>query len=67
MSEDSSKNHRKTTTIQISLKTKDYLDDLKEKEQISSYDAVIRIVLLNYKLFKELNQKEKIIKNLNAK
>ncbi len=67
MSEDSSNNHRKTTTIQISLKTKEYLNELKKKEQISSYDAVIRIVLLNYKLFKKLNQKEKIIKNLYDK
>ncbi len=65
MSEESLSNHRKTTTIQISLKTKEYLDKLKKKEQISSYDAVIRIVLLNYKLFKKINQKEKIIKNLN--
>ncbi|KKL60434.1 hypothetical protein LCGC14_2205380, partial [marine sediment metagenome] len=31
----------------------------KEKEQLSSYDTVIRIVLLNYKLFKELKQEEK--------
>ena len=65
MSENSIKNHRKTTTIQISLKTRDFLDEVKQKEQISSYDAVIRIILLNYKLFIELDKKEKIIKNLN--
>ncbi len=66
MSENSIKNHRKTTTIQISLKTRDFLDEVKQKEQISSYDAVIRIILLNYKLFIELDKKEKIIKNLNG-
>ncbi len=49
----------KTTTIQISLKTKEYLDLLKEEEQLSNYDAVIRIILLNYKLFKEINSNEK--------
>ncbi len=53
MSKENSTNHRKTTTIQISLKTKEYLDELKEKEQLSSYDTVIRIVLLSNKLFKE--------------
>jgi len=47
-----------TTTIQISLKTKRFLDELKEKEQLSNYDAVIRIVLLNYKLFKEISLKD---------
>ncbi len=40
--------NNKTTTIQISLKTKEYLDNLKETEQLSTYDAVIRIILLNY-------------------
>ena len=45
----------RTTTIQISLKTKRYLDKLKEEEQLSNYDAVIRIILLNYKLFKEIS------------
>ncbi len=59
MSKENSTNHRKTTTIQISLKTKEYLDKLKEKEQLSSYDTVIRIVLLNYKLFKELSREIK--------
>ena len=49
----------KTTTIQISLKTKEYLDELKEKEQLSNYDAVIRIILMNYKLFKEINSNDK--------
>jgi len=53
MSKENSANHRKTTTIQISLKTKEYLDKLKEKEQLSSYDTVIRMVLLSNKLFKE--------------
>jgi len=48
----------KTTTIQISLKTKKYLDELKEKEQLSNYDAVIRIILLNYKFSQENNLKE---------
>ncbi|KKK41895.1 hypothetical protein LCGC14_1192010 [marine sediment metagenome] len=43
----------KTTTIQISQKTKKFLDDLKDQEQLSSYDAVIRVVLLNYKLYTE--------------
>ncbi len=62
MSKENSTNHRKTSTIQISLKTKEYLDKLQEKEQLSNYDTVIRIVLLNcavklqiilnYKLFK---------------
>lgn len=47
-----------TTTIQISLKTKSFLDELKEKEQLSNYDAVIRILLLNYKLFKEISLKD---------
>ncbi len=60
MTENGLKNHRKTTTIQISLKTKDFLDELKEEEQISNYDAVIRIVLLNYKIFKQLSREEKI-------
>ena len=59
MSKENLTNHRKTTTIQISLKTKEYLDKLKEKEQLSSYDTVIRIVLLNYKLFKELSREIK--------
>ena len=67
MSKENSTNHRKTTTIQISLKTKEYLDKLKEKEQISSYDTVIRIVLLNYKLFKELKQKAKKLEYLVEK
>ena len=49
----------KTTTIQISLKTKEYLDRLKDEEQLSNYDAVIRIIILNYKLFKEINSNEK--------
>ncbi|MHA1659348.1 MAG: hypothetical protein ACTSUT_09520 [Promethearchaeota archaeon] len=49
----------KTTTIQISKKTKNYLDKLKEREQLSSYDAVIRIILLNYKFYKKLSKKEK--------
>ncbi|MHA1488502.1 MAG: hypothetical protein ACTSRI_02470 [Promethearchaeota archaeon] len=49
----------KTTTIQISQKTKNYLDKLKEREQLSSYDAVIRIILLNYKFYKKLSKKEK--------
>ncbi len=52
---------RKTTTIQISLKTKEYLDEIKEREQLSTYDAVIRIILLNYKLFKEFSAKEREI------
>lgn len=56
----SSKN--KTTTIQISLKTKKYLDKLKEKEQLSNYDAVIRIILLNYKFSQEINLKENPVK-----
>ncbi|KKK78461.1 hypothetical protein LCGC14_2843320, partial [marine sediment metagenome] len=47
--------------------TKEYLDKLKEKEQLSSYDMVIRIVLLKYKLFKGLKQKEKILHNLVKK
>ncbi len=47
-----------TTTVQISLKTKRFLDELKEKEQLSNYDAVIRILLLNYKLFKEISLKD---------
>jgi len=67
MSEESSNIHRKTTTIQISLKTKDYLDKFKEKEQISSYDEVIRIILLNYKLFEELNKNQKKLENLDNK
>lgn len=52
---------RKTTTIQISLKTKEYLDEIKEREQLSTYDAVIRIVLLNYELFREFRFKDKKI------
>ena len=48
----------KTTTIQISKKTKSFLDDLKNQEQLSSYDAVIRVVLLNYKLYKEFCQEK---------
>lgn len=52
---------RKTTTIQISLKTKEYLDEIKEKEQLSTYDAVIRIVLMNYELFREFRSKDRKI------
>ncbi len=52
---------RKTTTIQISLKTKEYLDEIKEREQLSTYDTVIRIVLLNYELFREFKFKDKKI------
>ncbi|MCK4238218.1 MAG: hypothetical protein KAX33_03790 [Candidatus Lokiarchaeota archaeon] len=52
---------RKTTTIQISLKTKEYLDEIKEREQLSTYDAVIRIVLLNYELFREFRFKDRKI------
>lgn len=52
---------RKTTTIQISLKTKEYLDEIKEREQLSTYDAAIRIILLNYELFKEFRAKEREI------
>ena len=48
-----------TTTIQTSLKTKRFLDELKEKEQLSNYDAVIRILLLNFKLFKEISLKDR--------
>ena len=48
-----------TTTVQISLKTKRFLDELKEKEQLSNYDAVIRILLLNFKLFKEISLKDR--------
>lgn len=48
----------KTTTIQISRKTKDYLNEIKEHEQLGSYDSVIRVVLLNYKLYKELTNRE---------
>ena len=49
----------KTTTIQISQKTKEYLDEVKIQEQLSNYDAVIRIILINYKLYKEIGDKEK--------
>ncbi len=56
----------KTTTIQISLKTKEFLDELKEEEQLSNYDAVIRIVLLNYKLYKEIRLKEEENQDLNT-
>ena len=55
--------NNKTTTIQISHKTKEILDKLKKTEQISTYDAVIRIILLNYKLLKEINSKEENVKN----
>ena len=55
--------NNKTTTIQISHKTKEYLDQLKITEQLSTYDAVIRIVLLNYKILKQINSKEEIVKN----
>ena len=48
----------KTTTIQISKKTKEYLDRVKDQEQLSNYDAVIRIILMNYKLYKEIENKE---------
>ncbi len=44
MSKEKSTNRRKTTTIQISLKTKEYLDKLKEKEQLSSYDYKKKII-----------------------
>ena len=67
MSKENLTNHRKTTTIQISLKTKEYLDKLKEKEQLSSYDTFIRIVLLSNKLFKELKQKAKKLEYLVEK
>ena len=53
MSKEKSTNRRKTTTIQISLKTKEHLDELKEKEHLYSYDTVIRIVLLSNKKFKD--------------
>lgn len=49
---------KNTTTIQISLITKKDLTILKEQEQISTYDAVIRILLLNFKLYKEIESKE---------
>ncbi len=55
--------NNKTTTIQISHKTKEILDKLKKTEQISTYDAVIRIILLNYKLLKEINSREENVKN----
>ncbi len=55
--------NNKTTTIQISHKTKEILDKLKKTEQISTYDAVIRIILLNYKLLKEIISKEENVKN----
>ena len=48
MSKENTPNHRKTTTIQISLKTKEYLEELKEKEQLSSYDTLIIIKLLRF-------------------
>ncbi len=67
MSKENSINRRKTTTIQISLKTKEHLDELKEEEQLSSYDTVIRIVLLSNKLFKELEQKAKKLEYLVEK
>lgn len=49
----------KTTSIQISLKTKEILDKLKEEEQLSNYDTIIRIILLNYRLFKERKREKK--------
>ncbi len=52
-----SKTNSRTTTIQISHKTKERLDNLKETEQLSTYDAVIRIILLEIKLLKETNSK----------
>ena len=48
-------------------RTKEYLDKLKEKEKLSSYDTVIRIVLLSNKLFKELKQKAKKLEYLAEK
>lgn len=50
----------KTTTIQISKKTKEYLDEVKNQEQLSNYDAVIRIILINYKLYKKIENNEEL-------
>ncbi len=52
-----SKTNNRATTIQISHKTKESLDKLKQTEQLSTYDAVIRIILLEIKLLKEANSK----------
>ncbi|KKN08684.1 hypothetical protein LCGC14_1054210 [marine sediment metagenome] len=48
MNKEKSGNQRKTTTIQVSLKTKALLDKVKETEQVSSYDTALRIILLHF-------------------